>query len=141
MLNDKTLSHEIAINAKPEFVLRALNTVAGLQAWHTEKVSGGTKVGEQIQMHMPHGVQFVWEVLGSDSNAVMWRCVSGPGSSPGTEVDYRLMKLPDGRTRVTMVHRGWSSHEGNFNKCNTLWGALLHHLKTHCESGKNHPAI
>ena len=37
--------------------------------------------------------------------------------------------MPAGRTR-----------KGNFDKCNSLWGMMLHHLRTYVEKGKVAPA-
>ena len=32
-------------------------------------------------------------------------------------------------------HAGWPGTHGNFRKCNTTWGVLLHHLRDYVETG------
>ncbi len=135
------LTHEIRIRAEQPVVLEALTTIDGLQGWHTASVTGSTAVGADIEMAMPNSVRFVWRVLQSDNDGVQWQCLSGPGTSPGTSVRYELSLTDDGRTLVRMVHEGWSGDSENFDKCNTLWGALLFHLKSYCETGSAKPAI
>lgn len=137
----RRLEHETRINASRADVLVALTTVEGLQGWHTEKVSGATTVGSTIQMEVPNGVSFVWRVEKSDADGVQWLCLSGPGTSPGKTVCYLLSSLEDGRVLVTLTHHGWSVDSENMVKCNTLWGALLHHLKAYCETGSARPAM
>ncbi|TJV33741.1 MAG: hypothetical protein E5Y18_14640, partial [Mesorhizobium sp.] len=44
-------------------------------------------------------------------------------------VEYVFEDMPDGRTHVSRKHGGWPHREGNFQKCNTLWGAMLFQLK------------
>lgn len=137
----RRLEHEIRINASLADVLVSLTTIEGLQGWHTEKVSGAATVGSTIQMDLSNGVRFVWRIERSDEDGVQWLCLSGPGTSPGTTVCYLLRSLEDGRVLVTLTHHGWSVDSENMVKCNTLWGALLHHLKVYCETGSVRPAI
>ena len=140
-MNSSQLSHEIRIRADQPAVLQALTAIEGLQGWHTAVVTGSTAVGADIEMAMSHDVRFVWRVDQSDNDGVQWTCQSGPGTSPGTVVRYELSPLEDGRTLVQMLHHGWHGDAENYNKCNTLWGALLYHLKTFCETGTQKPAI
>lgn len=83
---------------------------------------------------------FEWEVTEAvPNNAVGWTCLSGPGMSKGTTVHFAISAQPDGRTTVYVIHSGWASREGNFTKCNTLWGGLLAHLKKYLETGQPGP--
>jgi hypothetical protein len=72
---------------------------------------------------------------------VAWKCAAGPGDSPGTIVSFHLSLLADGRTLVEQDHQGWPGTHGNYRKCNTYWGVLLHHLKQYVETGVPAPAF
>jgi uncharacterized protein YndB with AHSA1/START domain len=59
----------------------------------------------------------------------------------GTTATFTLTKTDDGRTLVEHVHAGWPGTHGNFRKCNTTWGVLLHHLRQYAETGDAAPAF
>lgn len=136
-----TISHEIKINASRSTVFNALNTREGMQGWHTADVQGDGSVGSVWQLGFSGQLTFEWEVIAAElDERVEWRCVSGPGDSPGTTVQYILSDAPNGQTLVVQEHSGWASEEDNFRKCNTLWGVLLHHLQQYAESNQARPA-
>lgn len=72
---------------------------------------------------------------------VVWKCVEGPGDAVGTNVTVELSQPEPGRTLVELAHTGWPGTHGNYRKCNTYWGLLLHHLKQYVETGKASPAF
>jgi hypothetical protein len=56
-------------------------------------------------------------------------------------VIFELSPADHGRTLVECTHAGWPGTHGNYRKCNTLWGVLLHHLKRYAETGTAMPAF
>lgn len=133
------IKHEIAIRADAKNVHEALTTRQGLLGWNTNHVSGEGTVGSEWILSYPGRCEFAWRVDRIDDLRVNWTCKRGPGDSVGTTVEYTLRQAEGDRTRVFLTYGGWPHTEGNFTKCNTLWGGLLHHLKDFVESGKAAP--
>lgn len=136
----ESLEHEVTINCTPSAAFEAVTTQAGLRAWHTADATGSGPNSGVWNLGKDSRAPFTWEVTESTPDlSVVWRCLQGPGSSPGTQVHFVIDVQPDGRTKVTVIHSGWSSRDGNYRKCNTLWGALLHHLQQYLETGQPSP--
>lgn len=139
-MSSHALVHAVNINADPAKVHAALTTLDGLKGWTAAEVSGGGKVGAQWSLHYAGGPAFVWEIAEQNAGRVVWKCVKGPGESVGTTVTFDLHKTADGRVQLKFAHGGWPHQEGNFAKCNALWGMMLHHLRAFAERGKIAPA-
>jgi hypothetical protein len=134
------LQHEIAVRGSVKQVLDALTTRHGLLGWNTSGVAGGGTVGSEWILKYADGPEFAWRVDQADEQKVVWTCTRGPGNSVGTTAEFVVKPIKDGRTRIFLTHAGWPHTEGNFTKCNTMWGGLLHHLKRFVESGRPEPA-
>lgn len=135
------VAHEIKIRAARATVFDALTTKSGMQGWHTAHVDGDGSMGSTWHLEFPDAPSFDWQVTTSTTNeCVEWECVAGPGDSVGTTVTFDLADTDDGRTLVRHTHAGWPDEEGNFRKCNTLWGVLMHHLKQYAETNTAQPA-
>lgn len=138
----EAIDHEIKIDAGPEAVYEALSTLEGLRAWHTAEIEGSTELNSSFTIHATGKPLFQWKVVEAiPSTKIRWECLKGPGDSPGTFADYQLTPIAGGKTLVVLQHSGWPDSEGNFRKCNTLWGELLHHLKKYVESNRPEPAF
>lgn len=136
------IAHEIKIDASAERVFAALSTPDGMRGWHTAAVDGGGVVGTDWRLRFEGGPTFAWRVTASDPDRMVeWECVEGPGDSVGTRVTYLVRPLDDGRTLVEQRHSGWPDTDGNFRKCNTLWGLLLDHLRRYVETERAAPAF
>jgi uncharacterized protein YndB with AHSA1/START domain len=136
------IDHEIKISATPEQVFAALTTLDGVTGWHTPTATGTGAVGSEWVFSFTDHPEFSWEVLASDApSRVEWRCTRGPGDSVGTTATFTLTKTDDDRTLLEHVHAGWPGTHGNFRKCNTTWGVLLHHLRDYAETGDPAPAF
>jgi uncharacterized protein YndB with AHSA1/START domain len=135
-----TLEHELNIDSTPSAAYEALTTEKGLRSWHTGDATGDGPSGGLWHMGKNSKTPFVWEVIElTPDNVVGWRCQTGPGTSPGTVVHFVIDAKPDGRINVSLIHSGWQSKDGNYRKCNTLWGGLLTHLKRYLETGTRSP--
>jgi uncharacterized protein YndB with AHSA1/START domain len=139
-LSGHALLHAVNIQADPAKVRDALTTLQGLKGWTGAEVSGDGKVGGQWSLKYPDGPTFVWEVTTHDANKVVWKCVKGPGDAAGTAVNFDIGQTSDGRVHLKFAHSGWPHQEGNFAKCNALWGMMLHQLRAFAEHGKIAPA-
>ena len=136
------IEHEIKLRASASSVFAALSSRAGMQGWHTALVEGTGAVGSIWHLQFPGQTNFGWLVTSSDADRrVAWECVEGPGDSVGTDVEYLLTALDDGRTLVEQRHSGWPGTGGNFRKCNTLWGVLLHQLSQYVETERPAPVF
>jgi uncharacterized protein YndB with AHSA1/START domain len=130
------IDHELKIDATPEQVFAALTTLEGVKGWHAPTATGSGEVGSEWVFSFADHPEFAWEIVTSDDpNKVEWRCTRGPGDSVGTTATFTLTKTADDRTLVELQHGGWPGTHGNFRKCNTTWGVLLHHLRDYVESG------
>lgn len=136
------INHEIKIQASPEKIFKAISNLSDLKAWHTAHIDGKSELNGVLSFNGTGKPKFLWKLIQIEPNKkVTWECVEGPGDSVGTKAIYTLSKEGDGRTLVLLSHTSWPGQEGNFRKCNTLWGILLHHLKNYVETGKADPAI
>jgi uncharacterized protein YndB with AHSA1/START domain len=136
------IDHEIKIAATPEAVYDALTTLDGVRGWQTPTAEGTGEVGSEWIFGFADHPEFAWQVVSSERpNNLVWRCTRGPGDSVGTTVTFTLSTSADERTLVEHVHGGWPGTHGNFRKCNTTWGVLLHHLRDYVESGVAAPAF
>ncbi|KAA0096132.1 SRPBCC domain-containing protein [Mycolicibacterium sp. P1-18] len=130
------IDHELKIEAPPERVFAALTTLEGVRGWHAPAASGSGEVGGEWVFPYADHPEFRWDVTESEApTRVAWRCTRGPGDSVGTTATFTLEPV-DGRTLVELRHAGWPGTHGNFRKCNTTWGVLLHHLRDYVETGQ-----
>lgn len=135
------IDHEIKIDATPEQVFAALSTLDGVTGWHTPTASGTGAVGTEWVFSFADHPEFGWEVTESEApSRVVWRCTRGPGDSVGTTAAFTVAPV-GARTVVELQHAGWPGTHGNFRKCNTTWGVLLHHLRDFVETGDAAPAF
>lgn len=136
------IEHEIKIGATPGSVFAALSTLAGMRGWHSIDVEGSGDVGSEWHLRSAGVPDFVWLITASQPDTlVAWECTAGPGDSVGTTVEFKLSPTVDGRTLLEQSHGGWPDTGGNFRKCNTLWGGLMHHLKQYAETQSPGPAL
>jgi uncharacterized protein YndB with AHSA1/START domain len=136
------IDHEIKISAAPELVYDALTTLNGVKGWHTPTATGSGALGSEWVFSFADHPEFNWEIVALDPQSkVVWKCTRGPGDSVGTTATFTLINTDDNRTVVEHVHAGWPGTHGNFRKCNTTWGVLLHHLRDYVESGDAAPAF
>ncbi|MDT5335356.1 MAG: hypothetical protein QOD90_861 [Mycobacterium sp.] len=137
-----TIDHEINVAATPEKVFAALTTQDGVKGWHALNAEGTGEVGSEWVFPFADHPEFGWAVTASDATSkVVWRCTRGPGDSVGTTATFTVTATSDGRTLVELTHAGWPGTHGNFRKCNTTWGVLLHHLRDYVETGDAAPAF
>ncbi|MEU0496247.1 SRPBCC domain-containing protein [Mycobacterium sp. NPDC006124] len=130
------IEHELRISSSPDRVFEALTTLEGVKGWHTPTATGTGEVGSEWVFTFADHPEFAWVVLTSEPNReVGWRCTRGPGDSVGTTATFVLSETDDDRVLLEHVHAGWPGTHGNFRKCNTTWGVLLHHLRTFVETG------
>lgn len=138
--------HEVKILASPAQVFTSLMSADRLRAWYTEYVDAPEKplleLGDVFELHFPGRPSFRWcleEV--SDGQSVVWRCLEGPGTSQGTRASFDISETNDNRCLLKFQHSGWPNREGNYQKCDTYWAALLHRLRLSIEKGTAGPSF
>jgi uncharacterized protein YndB with AHSA1/START domain len=134
-VNVPEIDHELKIDATPEKVFAALSTLEGVRGWQTPTASGTGEVGSEWVFSFADHPEFAWEVTASEApTRIVWSCSRGPGDSVGTTATFTV--APAGaRSLLELQHAGWPGTHGNFRKCNTTWGVLLHHLRDYVETG------
>jgi len=136
-MSKHSLCHFVKINADHATVRDALMTAEGLEGWTEANVSSSEDTSGKWSFDHQNGPSFVWQIKQHDANTVTWQCIDGPGDSAGTTATFQLAKAPDGRVHLSLEHGGWPHQEGNFAKCNSLWGMMLHRLRDYAEKGQN----
>ena len=136
-MSDHALRHAVNIKTDAARVHAALTTLEGLKGWTMADVSGG---GGKWTLKYATGPTFVWSVAEQGADRIVWKCIEGPGDAVGTSVSFTFGKTPHGRVQLAFAHSGWPHQQGNFEKCNALWGMMLHHLRGYAEHGKTAPA-
>jgi uncharacterized membrane protein len=139
-LSKHALRHAVNIKADASKVRDALTTLQGLKGWTMAEVSGTGDVGTTWTLKYANGPTFTWKIVTHDTDRISWKCVEGPGDSVGTSVTFDLGKGSHGRVHLAFAHEGWPHQEGNFAKCNALWGMMIHQLRAFAEHGRVAPA-
>ena len=135
------ISHEIRINAPTADVFRMVSTIDGLKGWYTTRIEGDMASRKTIRVHADGRPSFCWRISELHPPTVSrWECVEGPGTAPGATVTFRL-SAKDDRTQVQLDYEGLPEDNPAFLTCNTLWGAMLSHLKKYAETGEPSPAF
>ena len=134
--------HQIPIAAAPKRVLVAITTQGGLRKWWTADCEAKPEVGAVDVFRFEDGaVEFRFQVDEQTPSHVAWTCVEGPKVPPewvGTRVVFDLS--PDGTgTVLRFGHLGWRSVDGGYAQCNTVWGELMHRLRTQAEGKPTEP--
>jgi hypothetical protein len=141
MVGAHSLKHEIIVAADADQVRSALSSAEGLRGWNTPLVDGTGDLGTEWILKYPNRPDFAWRIDLDDPEEILWTCTKGPGDAVGTTALYQIELLGTGKVRLRVTHGGWPHDEANFTKCNTLWGALLDHLREYVQSGKAEPAF
>jgi uncharacterized protein YndB with AHSA1/START domain len=135
-------SHRITVEAEKQKVYEAITTEHGLRGWYTPSVHGSASHGERLELHFKsQDGPFHWKIdeVNPDS-VVRWECLEGPGDSRGTKATFHLTEV-EGKTIVEMDHEGIDEGDTKRKTCNSMWGALMLHLKRFVETGKADPAF
>lgn len=136
------INHEITIKAPVARVFKALTTLNDLKSWHGSHMSGEATLNGVLTSKVKDKPTFQWKIIAcKPEQNVAWECIEGPGDSVGTQAIFNLSPTKDGRVLVEFSHTQWPGEHGNYRKCNTLWGVLLHHLKHYVETGVVAPAL
>jgi len=86
-------------------------------------------------------VQFHFRIEEQTPRHVAWTCVSAPKVPEewvDTQVIFDLLPNDEG-TVLRFAHRGWRSVEGAYADSNTVWGELMHRLRSYAEGGPSEP--
>lgn len=133
------ITHDMTINAKYATVFQALTTVEGLRAWFTSQTDGTGKVGTHWKLEFIDQPSFSWHILTVEKDRIVWKCLEGPGNSPGTEVEFSLKPQSEHQTILNICHRGWTHNDPKFESCVEIWRTLMNHLQRYCEEGIAQP--
>jgi len=135
------ISHEIRIDASMADVFKTISTIDGMRGWYTTRIEGDTALGDLVKVHADGRPSFCWRISElHPPTDTKWECVEGPGTAPGATVTFRLSDK-NSRTQVNLAYEGLREDDPAFATCNTLWGAMLGHLKRYAETGQPSPVF
>ena len=127
--------HRITIDAVPDRVFDALTVSEGLQSWWTRDSTATPEIGSVALFKFLKGT-IVFRMRVEDlipGKRVTWSCLGDPQEWEGTRLTWELESIENGGTDLRFAHRGWASTEGEYPRCNTTWGHLMHLLKAYAE--------
>ncbi len=127
--------HRITIDAAPDRVFDALTVSEGLQSWWTQDSKATPEIGSVAVFKFVQGTivfrMRVEELV--SGKRVAWLCQGDPQEWEGTQLTWELESTESGGTDLRFAHKGWASTEGEYPRCNTTWGHLMHLLKAYAE--------
>ncbi len=137
-----TSEHRITIDAPKDDVFQAITTPDGLKGWYSPDVLGKSDKGGEVTLSFTEKEgPFRWKVTEAEqASLVRWECIQGPGKSAGTTATFHLSGSGN-KTIVEFAHEGFQEADEKLKTCNTLWGALMHHLKQFAETKQPQPAL
>lgn len=131
-----SISHDRVINASCATVYKALTTVQGLSSWFTVQVKGSGQPDTDWRLTFEKQPSFDWRIVSmKDGQHVVWKCIEGPGNSPGTEAAFHLKATADNHCMLTISHQGWHKDDPKYERCVEIWRTLMQHLQQYCETG------
>jgi len=129
------ITHEMVIKANCSTVYQALTSAQGLRSWFTTQVEGSGKPGSSWELKFTDEPSFTWQIVSiKNDRSVNWKCLQGPGNSPGTEAEFNLKATSDNQCILTIGHRGWIKDDPKFERCIEIWRTLMKHLQQYCET-------
>ena len=132
--------HRIQIEARPETVYDAITTSEGLSTWWTSDSAHERKIGSVAEFGF-HNRAMVFRMRVAElqpGKRVMWECQGDDPEWKGTRISFDLTPK-DGGTLVNFKHSEWRSVEKGYPSCNTVWGYLMHTLKSYSEGKPTEP--
>jgi uncharacterized protein YndB with AHSA1/START domain len=134
---------DLDIEARPERVVEALDTEAGIRGWWTDDAEFPGGIGSEMSLGFPIApARFRLIVEDVSRSQVAWRSVGEfPPHWVGTTVYWSLAEASGGPagTSVHFLHDGWAHDEGPFGMSALTWGRLMDRLKIYCETGTDQP--
>jgi len=134
---------DVDIESKPERVIEALDTEAGIKGWWTDDASVPGGIGSEMSLGFPVApVPFHLRVEEVSPSGVRWKSVGDfPPPWVNTTILWSMADAASGRDGVSLhfTHDGWASDEGPFGMSAMTWGRLLDRLKGYCETGVEQP--
>lgn len=135
------ITHDMVIRANHSTVYNALTTAKGLRSWFTAQVEGTGQPGTDWKLEPTGQPSFNWKIESvNDGKGVSWKCLAGPGNSPGTIAEFKLNAESANQCTLTISHDGWTKDDPKFERCIEIWRTLMKHLQQYCETGIAAPA-
>ncbi len=129
------IQHRITIDAAPDRVFDALTLSEGLQSWWSRDSSATPEIGSVAVFKFVQGT-IVFRMRIEElvpGKRVAWLCQGDLQEWEGTQLTWELEPTEGGGTDLRFAHKGWASTEGEYPRCNTTWGHLMHVLKDYAE--------
>jgi uncharacterized protein YndB with AHSA1/START domain len=134
---------EVAVQAPPERMFRALTTLDGLASWWTPIVGGTPTAGGQIQLGFPGlDEQIVLRVdVAAVPSTVTWTCLTHTGHSEwrNTTITFELFEHGRHSCLLRFRHIGLGPALDCYLTCRRGWDHFLASLVGHAERGQGHP--
>jgi len=137
--------HRVGIKAPLSKVYEAVSTVEGVAGWWTKQTTGGSQVGDEMDVRFlrPSGEEIggmTMEVTALEPNKrVQWRFKTGPEEWIGTDATFDLYQDGD-YTILLFGHRGWREPVEFMSHCSMKWATFMLSLRELVETGRGKPS-
>jgi uncharacterized protein YndB with AHSA1/START domain len=130
-----SIKHLFHINAKPDVVFKAINTIEGLSNWWTTDTQGECRKGGIIQFRFGGQTGADMKVLDSIPNEkISWLVVESYYGWEDTHITF-LLDENEGKTRVRFSHDNWQDNDDFYAQCCFSWGRYMESLRQYCQTG------
>lgn len=121
----------------PTEVMRAVNTIDGLNNWWTSETSGETEEGGLIKFRFGEQGPDM-KVIQNEPDHVVWEILAGPDEWIGTKVGFKVI-TDDKQTHLMFKHAEWQEETPFLHHCTMKWATFMLSLRDYLETGKGRP--
>lgn len=134
------LFHFIQIQATPQKVYAAISTKAGLESWLSSNCEFDLAI-DAVAIIWSNNSQdpFRMKIMDFEQDKrLVWKCLGDNKDWIGTEISFELLSDKN-LTSMHFNHCNWRETGVEMSRVNTIWGELLHRLKSYCEIDLRNP--
>lgn len=124
-------------SASPDTVMRAVNTLDGLNSWWTRDTTGDTHEGGKLKFRFGgHGPDMT--VIKNEPDHVIWEITDAHDEWVGTKVGFKVI-TDDKQTHLMFKHAEWREETPFLHHCSMKWATFMLSLRDYLETGKGRP--
>jgi methyltransferase (TIGR00027 family) len=133
------IAHHVHIAARPEAVVEAITTEAGLRGWWTD-CEVGRAPGEEAVFRFDPPRQVVFRIDRIDARGIEMTCVRNTSQPDWQGTHLALRVVADGAgSYVDLLHDGYPARNVFYEVCVGGWAHHLKSLRLYCETGRGTP--
>lgn len=135
------LHHQIVIAAQARAIFPLIASAEGFQRWWAADARNAAGANGMIELSAfdPAVVCRLRPQTFMAPKQTSWHCESG-GEWAGTTISFVVGPVGEG-SLLRLTHNSWRTESDLYNRCNTIWGALLFRLRGAAEGQERGPLI